>query len=237
MFEWVTIDLLRMMMVGAIVGAGIRFGYFALRDWKYQTLRWRYRNRPARGEDAYFEELREPEGYKPNAVTPEERAALTEEVFLFASMGAFAGASIHLPEITPQALFMVLALFTVVRIVWIVLTTPTPVVAAAGVAPPTRWRQIAPLLLELAIFAFFGFGFMHLVEWLDTSGMLAGTMFNGFGFVMCLGFTVFGLLSLIEGPPEDADWREISRWQSATYMMIGALPLAAFVFGALSLIG
>jgi hypothetical protein len=81
------------------------------------------------------------------------------------------------------------------------------------------------------------FGFKALSEWLDASGILASTVFNGIGLVPCLMIMVTGLLRLKEGPPEDADWSEYSQWQASTYMMIAAVPLFALLFGAFSLIG
>jgi hypothetical protein len=112
MFEWLTIDLLRLMTIGAIVGAGLRLGYFLWRDREYQAQRWRNRNRPVGAGALPVEDLGESDGYQPHAITPEDRAALPEQVFLFASLGAIAAATTHSPEIRPQHLFALLAAHT-----------------------------------------------------------------------------------------------------------------------------
>ena len=94
MFDWLASNIVTGAVIGAVVGiliGGLRYLY---RDWQNLAFQWRYRRRMERGTDAYFEELRELEAYRPDAVTDEDRARLPGDLVRFAMIGIAIGVSI-----------------------------------------------------------------------------------------------------------------------------------------------
>lgn len=74
--------------IGGVAGAGLFYLNYLRRDWEFVVHQWRVRDRMERAEDRYFEELRELEGYQPDAVSEEERAQLPRSLANAALIGA-----------------------------------------------------------------------------------------------------------------------------------------------------
>lgn len=221
MFGWITLSVLINTGLGALAGLAIGLSQHIARDWSYLTHQWRYRRRIERGQDAYFEELRELEGYRPNPVTPQERAALPLTLAALAMSGAALVLALQAPD--PRAIFAVFALIAVFRLAHVLIRRPID---------RSAFRDA---VVELAWLAFLAFGVDAMSSRLTGLGLTPGLLLAIWGLATALGLMALGVYHMRKGPPEDADRRDLAEWRTTMHMLVYGPPLAAALIAMFAL--
>ena len=212
MLDWITATVLINTGLGALAGLALGLFQYLFRDWAYLSHQWRYRRQLERGEAAYFEELRELEGYKPNPVTPQEREDLPARLALLSLIGAGLVLALQAPD--PRAVFVLFAVFAVYRLI------------DALRKRPLDFEKLRYAVVELIWLAILVFGVDALGEWGAGFGVTRGALLVFVIAAMCLVLMAAGVHALRKGPPEDADRYELSSWRTTNNLLVFAPPAA-----------